>query len=100
MPDLEKVIKALEICYTFGHNCTEFPLFSEDDCNDRLVRDAIAMLKAQEPVKPVLKRIRLGFHTDAVHIEPCCGGCGHKLETWYKYCSYCGRAVKWDEAQC
>lgn len=45
MPDREKVIKAIEICYTVGHNCTECPLFYEDECNDRLMRDALALLK-------------------------------------------------------
>lgn len=49
MPDREKVIKAIEICYTLGHNCTECPLFSEDDCNDKLMRDALSLLKEQEP---------------------------------------------------
>lgn len=48
MADLERVIKAIEICYTLGHNCTECPLFSEDDCNDKLMHDALALLKAQD----------------------------------------------------
>lgn len=47
--DRGKTIKAIEICYTLGHNCTECPLFSEDDCNDKLMRDALSLLKEQEP---------------------------------------------------
>lgn len=98
MPDLEKVVKALECCAN-GNQCTGKCPYDElgdtwNDCVHLLLRDARALLKEQEPLKPVLKKIRLGFHTDAVRIEPCCGGCGHKLEAWYKYCSYCGRAVK------
>jgi hypothetical protein len=49
MSDREKVIKAIEICYTLGHNCTECPLFPVDDCNDKLMHDALSLLKAQEP---------------------------------------------------
>ena len=49
MPDREKVIKEIEICYTVGHNCTECPLFNEDDCNDGLMRDVLTLLREQEP---------------------------------------------------
>ena len=49
MTDLEKVINAIQICYTLGHNCTECQFFSEDDCNDKLMQDVLALLKAQEP---------------------------------------------------
>ena len=48
MADREKVIKAIEICYTLGHNCTECPFFTVDDCNDKLMHDALALLKVQE----------------------------------------------------
>lgn len=59
--------------------------------------DAIALLKAQEPVGPV------------VDIDTWkCGNCGHALEhqqllgdnvllhEQYNYCPECGRAVKWE----
>lgn len=48
MPDREKVIKAIETCYTLGHNCTECPFFTEDDCNDKMMHDALALLKEQD----------------------------------------------------
>jgi hypothetical protein len=59
MADLEKVIKAIEVCYTLGHNCTECPLFSEDDCNDKLMKDVLSLLKAQEPDER-----KYEYHTD------------------------------------
>lgn len=62
-----------------------------------LIADALELLKAQEPVKPV------------VDIDTWkCGNCGHALEhqqllgdnvlfhEQYNYCPECGRAVKWD----
>lgn len=48
MIDRGNVIKAIEICYTVGHNCTECPLFNGGECNDRLMQDALALLKEQE----------------------------------------------------
>ena len=48
MTDREKVIKAIEICYTLGHDCTECPLFPVDDCNDKLMHDVLVLLKEQE----------------------------------------------------
>lgn len=56
-PDRGKTIKAIEICYTLGHNCTECPLFSEDDCNDKLMRDALSLLKEQEPRVMTLEEV-------------------------------------------
>ena len=54
--DKEKVIKAIEICYTLEHSCTECPLFSEDNCNDKLMHDALALLNEQEERIGVLTR--------------------------------------------
>lgn len=99
MADLEKAIKGLRCLSTpyiqdMDERDCENCKYDNASCFLDVTADALELLKAQEPLKPVLKKIRLGFHTDAVHIEPCCGGCGHKIEAWYKYCSYCGRAVK------
>ena len=57
MIDREKVIKAIEICYTSGHNCTECPLFSKDDCNDELMYNVLALLKEQEPRVMTVKEL-------------------------------------------
>lgn len=95
MPDREKVIKAIEICYIAGNNCTECPLFYKDECNDELMHEVLTLLREQEPVKP--KRA-LGVLPDWYH----CGVCGaDMLDTGDgyrpKYCPQCGRAVKWDD---
>lgn len=64
-------------------------------CHGDLVADALALLKAQEPVEPKI---------DVDELR--CGNCGHKLEhqellgenvlfhEQYSYCPQCGRAVK------
>ena len=52
---------------------------------------AIAMLKEQEPVKPTWSQGKAY-----------CGNCGQRLPRKCagierRYCSFCGRKVKWDE---
>lgn len=94
MPDREKVIKALTCCTTEDEQgwplCEKCPYCVNGTCPDlhALHRDALALLKAQEPVKPTWKN---GY--------PLCGECGFKLH-WIieqnNYCPNCGRAVKWE----
>ena len=89
MPDREKAIRILE------GNYKSFVLRHNGEL--LTVNELIALLKAQEPVEPV------------VDIDTWkCGKCGHTLEhqellgenvlfhEQYNYCPECGRAVKWD----
>ena len=101
MPDLEKVIKGLgESAAYFRESfnamdgtlaCETFRGWAE------VMEQAIALLKAQEPIKPI------------VDIDTWkCGNCGHTLEhqellgdnvlfhEQYNYCPECGRKVKAD----
>lgn len=99
MTDREKVIKGLECCDGYCNDdetgCP-FDALEPFDCQKQLRADAIALLKAQEAVKPV------------VDIDTWkCGNCGHALEhqqllgdnvllhEQYNYCPECGKAVKW-----
>lgn len=88
MAEIDKLIGFMAIMQVPFMNDPDALMYIEE------VKAALKTLKAQEPLKPVLKKIRIGLHTDAVRIEPYCGGCGHKLEAWYKYCPACGRAVR------
>lgn len=88
MNDIEKVIKGLE----------QYQLAGWTGINDYyrpFIIDALALLKAQVPIKP--KRYQEGrwFKTWR------CGACGGTLvfrngEDKPKYCIDCGRAVKWE----
>lgn len=99
----EKVIKGLECCTTQGFSCIEnkkCPYGVQrygSHCVDSMLRDALALLKAQEPVEPV------------VDVDTwTCGKCGHTLEhqqllgdnvlfhEQYNYCPECGRKAKWE----
>ena len=51
MPDREKVIKGLEICYCPPAKCEDCPYHDlpvEKSCNDTLCLDALTLLKEQE----------------------------------------------------
>lgn len=94
--DREKVIKGLECCQKkvciykdtekdcpYWEQCGEYEEAFED-CTSALAKDALALLKAQEPVEPSWRR---GI--------PFCGKCGRQFGRGFKYCPDCGRAVKW-----
>ena len=87
MIELEKVIKAIEICYSEKHNCTECELFYVEDCNDKLMRDVLELLKEQEP-----KLVKIDGD------DVLCPSCGNELYTYprQKFCDECGQAVKWE----
>ena len=60
-----------------------------------LVRDAMELLKEQEAVKRTSRAGINGFS-----IIWTCGACGsdlHPNNAKAKYCSNCGRVVKWDD---
>jgi len=93
MPDREKILKQLAgigIALDMdGHH-------ADAQC----VRDALALLREQEPVEPFARY-------DALRREFDCGVCGFLVgfenafdDRRYraKYCPECGKKVKWDEA--
>lgn len=91
----EEVIRGLQKCAALhqGFICEscEYPV---DDC---AVDDAIALLKAQEPVAPELQSGgnyvcgNCGMYTVG-YIHPLTG---ESVATW-KYCGSCGKKVKWE----
>ena len=106
MPDFEKVIKGLECCTATIRICAPCP----PGCPYRekcmgggngvffdLMKDALELLKAQEPVKAVADG----------EDSYMCNNCGTVIgwaewepggieEVKYKFCPECGRAVKWE----
>ena len=82
MPDRENVIKGLK------------ELHGSKETMD-IIRDAIALLREQEPVQFKVTRQDKNYpFWDTV-----CTGCGYKTSTvkdYWNYCPVCGRKVKWD----
>ena len=100
MADRDYVIKELKYLHD-RETWKEGPLVYDDHAEARrkITADAIALLKAQEPVKPIF---------DELSVTGACGNCGHELtyqkmigenvlfEERYDYCPACGRKVLWD----
>ena len=97
----EKIIKELEtIVDQMECEVAEWVNYSDSELNDGLtvdcdwwrstlgkLNDALELLKAQEPVKPVV----VGKETHWYECE-----CGAGIDYRDPYCRGCGRAVKWE----
>lgn len=95
MTDREKVVRAVETCFDSWidkHRNMGLDLHEVE----RMKRDALELLKEQEPVEP------------SVDVDTyVCPNCGHRLEHQgmlgdnvifderYNFCPACGKAVKW-----
>ena len=118
MIDREKVIKGLECCTQHGSMCgldcdgywswtdeshTDMERFeyrtkcSYGDCKTgcvkTLAKDALALLKAQEPVEPKMMEFADEGMTWEKYEVPTCGVCGALLGDAL-FCPMCGKAVK------
>ena len=62
------------------------------DVDDWAKEMAEELLKEHEPVKPILKR----EGRNKLYNDYECPVCGNDICCEQKYCSECGRAVKWD----
>ena len=99
MPDREKVISELESAASLAWNSNEgqCEIMDSDDALTvaHAIRDALELLKDQEPVKPFVGNYR----------KNSMGRCGHcntpllVLEGLRSsFCWMCGRMVKWDDS--
>ena len=96
MTDREKVIKGLELCKQDAKLCfaeIECPYQCEfPRCCLKLMADALELLEEQEPI-PCGEKIKAG---DIVLDFHECGYCKNAIRKPWRYCPFCGKAVKWD----
>ena len=96
MIDREKMIKGLEICSDDTKKCHGCPYLMTDAprCWDVVMKDALELLKGQEPVEP----IPYDLDTPVTTVMRCykCGWCNADITAGNPYCWHCGRKVKWD----
>ena len=86
----EKVIKWLEeisdYFFSVYHHSKDGEEINKAKDRCDAVEDALSLLKEHEPVKPIERN---GFYY--------CGSCRYALMTNHqKYCSDCGKKVKWN----
>jgi hypothetical protein len=95
MTKKEKVIKGLECC-AVGAECDHCPYSRLNDGGYQgcyqMHQDALAMLKAQEPMVPV----RMNHTENKYRDHYRCPICKEDLSYEQNYCPDCGRAVKWE----
>lgn len=93
MVELLKIERECILRNTHGdcdRRCEVCELVQDDSELHEMYTDVIAMLKAQEPIKRELNTIIRGEYWFN------CGACKCPIETTDKYCSNCGRPVKWE----
>lgn len=99
MADREKVMQWLETCANGCEDGCPYEyknLVYRVECKADLMSDAFELLKAQEPVPPVIKQEMDGVFSDIENIAYC-GNCDYKLgRLRVNYCENCGRAAKWE----
>ena len=101
--DREKVIKGIEMCIS-QYEC------SPDDCQyyertrnesglcwDRLMTDALALLKEQEAVEPIITPWAEDEDGNIVVAKKECGKCGYQFFTEQpNFCENCGTPILWE----
>lgn len=103
MVDRGKVIYSIERCICHVpdacRDCAYDAGHPYNECVELLLKDALSLLKAYEPVKPYIDY-------DGQDVWRC-GSCGATLfhlshtqadeneQNCVKFCRYCGKAVKW-----
>lgn len=96
MPDLEKVIKALECCINAGDCQNQCDYWPDNRCEHLMMIDALELLKAQEPVKAYRLHGEKVIDNGEKVFTGQCTNCFCYLVDGWKACPVCGRAVKWD----
>ena len=98
MIDREKVLKGLECCSQMtGNACRQCPY--DEECakmigsgSAHLCSDALALLKEQEAVEPILKREGRNKYYN-YYVCPCCD---EEVVYDQNYCSECGAKFMWE----
>lgn len=85
MPDLKKVINGLDCCLEgLCEPCEYSSSKAPGGCKDELMCDALALLKKQEPIRPLIAN-DMYF----------CGNCKYAISRTANYCPKCGKKVEW-----
>ena len=86
MTDKEKVIKGLQEAVDWLSTETSLTVVDQ-----WVIRDALALLKAQEPVEPV----RMNHTENKYRDHYRCPICKEDLSYEQNYCPDCGKRLKW-----
>lgn len=107
MPDREKIIKGMETCIS-QYECSldNCPYYINESglCWDRLMTDALALLKEQEAKSIIRKQCKREYPDGTVEYfaEWHCPHCNYPVTCgfdapWIKYCCKCGKPILWED---
>lgn len=101
MPDREKVMYSLERCSSSVPDACrdcEYDKWPARICVQHLTKDALELLKEQEPVAAIAQDTPIPINDTTVRFfkRYLCGKCRAEITYNCKYCHNCGQAVKWD----
>ena len=94
MIDREKVANGLCHCLLYNGSCVDCP-YDGPNCQNDVLDDALALMKEQEPIKPTINEYGEAYCIcgENVGIIP---NSKDLPKIRSKYCSECGRRMKWD----
>lgn len=97
----EKVMKGLRCMSTpyedLDDRDCENCKYDNASCFLDIPADALSLLKAQEPARPIIKQ-EMDDICSCIDNVAYCRKCGARIgRLKQNYCSNCGQAVKWDE---
>lgn len=95
MAESKKVITALDAALVQMHGCGRYTPEDVDEL-EKAAWDALKLLEAQEPVKPVMRTAHAQGADDVWYECSKCGGFLSVNWNGAKVCKKCGRPVKWD----
>ena len=104
----EDVRKGLECCQVSMSDedpfskCEECPYndisVCVQECRSRLSKDALEVIKGQEPLPPIIRHEVTHYERFDMHQNMAyCAVCGCMFLNPVNYCPKCGRPVKWND---
>ena len=97
MIEREKVIRGLKCCIDPNVSCCECPYYNYGHCDpDDVRRDALALLREQQPVKAKILKNALTINYKKYAFAGMCPVCNSLLLRHWVACPTCGKAVKWN----
>lgn len=91
----EAIIQRFDAALVQMHGCSRYTPEDVDEL-ESAAWDVLPLLKAQEPVKPIMRR-EMDDICSCIDNVAYCGKCGALIgRLKQNYCSNCGQAVKWD----
>ena len=96
MPERERVIIGLESHREDNYEACKVCPYHYNGCETALCRDALALLREQQPVKAKILKQGMTINYRKFAFAGMCPVCNSLLLRHWVACPTCGKAVKWN----